>query len=331
MPPARRRKLEETLAALAEARKDPGTPQAQSLIEDAIRRGPSHAAAKAADLVCDFAMESLVPLLETHFARFLENPVKRDPGCVAKTAFANALVRLELDSESLFLAGVRHRQPEPVWGGNVDTAVDLRGTCALGLAHTTHPDVMQELALLLADPEAPVRASAARALSSSGRREAIPILLLRARLPDRDPEETEQLRSECLQALLELDFEETLSFVEDFLRAPEDANWRAAAFALGRARQPSALPVLRSFYERSLGGEPARAALLAIAMLRSDESLAYLLALVTEGSGPQAREAIEALGLYSGDASLGERVRDAANANSGAELTRDLGRHFPEI
>ena len=54
-----------------------------------------------------------------------------------------ALRRLEQDERALYRRAAVHVQLEPVFGGRVDTAVDLRGTAAL--AH------------LLADPEEGVR------------------------------------------------------------------------------------------------------------------------------------------------------------------------------
>ena len=51
-------------------------------------------------------------------------------------AIARALFALDYDGEGLYLAGMRHVQMEPGWGGSSDTAVELRGMCAMGLAST---------------------------------------------------------------------------------------------------------------------------------------------------------------------------------------------------
>jgi hypothetical protein len=82
----------------------------------------------------------------------------------AKGAIARALVALDCQDAALYRAGIRLRQLEPVWGGSVDTAIDLRGTCAMGLVQTRYPRALAELVALLADPEPRARTGAAPAI-----------------------------------------------------------------------------------------------------------------------------------------------------------------------
>ena len=98
--------------------------------------------------------------------------MRTDPGCAAKTAIVEALRRLEQDERALYRRAAAHVQMEPVFGGRVDTAVDLRGAAAMALAESAGGDVLVDLAHLLADPEAPVRVSAARAVAVHGRETA---------------------------------------------------------------------------------------------------------------------------------------------------------------
>ena len=56
------------------------------------------------------------------FHRFMENPVKTDPGCSAKVELVTALHDLDCAREEVFLQGLRHVQKEPGWGPPVDTA-----------------------------------------------------------------------------------------------------------------------------------------------------------------------------------------------------------------
>ena len=65
-----------------------------------------------------------------------------------------ALARLGYDDPSVFLRGLRHIQFEPVYGGRVDTAVDLRGASAFGLVESG--------GRLLADPGQQADAAEAR-------------------------------------------------------------------------------------------------------------------------------------------------------------------------
>lgn len=89
--------------------------------------------AKAADLVAQRHLESLLPDLLVAFDRFFEDAEKRDPQCWAKNSLSKALAAFELQEPEPFLRGMRHVQLEPTWGGRSDTAGTLRGTCALAL------------------------------------------------------------------------------------------------------------------------------------------------------------------------------------------------------
>lgn len=102
------------------------------------------------------------------FHRFLANPVKTDPGCMAKLAVVEALRALDRPDPGVFRVGLRHVQLEPTWGGRSDTAAPLRAACALGLVEAGADGVLDELAVLLADPEPDARVGAARALAACG-------------------------------------------------------------------------------------------------------------------------------------------------------------------
>jgi hypothetical protein len=101
--------------------------------------------AKAANLTGERSLLELIPDLLSAYARFLVDPVKRDPNCIAKGAIARALVTLGCDDVGFFLEGSRYRQPEPVWGGSADTAIDVRCSCAMGLVATGYSRAVQEL------------------------------------------------------------------------------------------------------------------------------------------------------------------------------------------
>ncbi len=90
-----------------------------------------------------------------------ERQIHRTRAALAKTAIAKALYEMEVKAESVFLRGIHHIQMEGVWGGNTDTAAELRGICALGLVRCNYRDVLDELGELLADAQAPARMMAA--------------------------------------------------------------------------------------------------------------------------------------------------------------------------
>jgi HEAT repeat protein len=260
----------------------------------------------------------------TAFDRLLVDPVKRDPGCVGKTAIADALYRLGAGEEELFLRGIRHRQMEPVWGGRTDTAGGLRSACGFGLVRMHAPCALLELAGLLADPETPVRVEAARAIAYGGSHHALPILKLKILVGDAEGE----VVSECMGAMLQIAPSESLEFVCGFLDADDLMRREAAALALGASRVPSAFEVLTAWWDRTHDLALRRTALLAIAILRSDRSIAFLLGLVAEAEGPIAREAIRALAVYRDDTSLAERVRDVARARRDVALESALDESF---
>jgi len=84
--------------------------------------------ARAAAITLHHKLTQLTPNLAAAFPRFLQNAVKSDPQCWAKNAIAKTLAAFEYQESELFLAGIRHIQLEPVWGGSADTAGPLRGS-----------------------------------------------------------------------------------------------------------------------------------------------------------------------------------------------------------
>ncbi len=317
----RRRPLEDTLAALRRVRESPDAEESRAELRRVFSSEGSHAVARAAAIAGELGLDALVPDLVAAFPRFFVGLPKSDPGCSAKTAIVEALRRLEHDEPALYRRGAAHVQMEPVYGGRVDTAVDLRGASALALAETAVGDVLVDLANLLADPEPPVRISAARAVAVHGRAAGIPLLHLRSLAGDEEP----RVVSECLLGLLRLDARGEMPFVASFLEKDALAA-EAAATALGESRLPEALPVLRAWLERARPRGLARAALFAIAALRRDEAVDLLLAAVRDEHPPAARDALAALAsIATGDA-LYERA--AAAAARRPELRDALARAF---
>jgi hypothetical protein len=317
----KKRALEETLKELHHLRADPGSEASQAALRRIVSRESSLAVAKAAAIASDFTLGALVADLEAAFDRFFAEPVRSDPGCAAKRAIVEALRRLDHGDLELYRRGSRHIQMEPVWGGQVDTAVDLRGSSALALAEHGGEGVLTDLADLLADPEPPVRAAAAHAVSVLGRGAGIPLLHLKALAGDPEP----RVITECLLALLRLDAAGSLPFVASFLDKPVGPA-EAAAAALGESRLRDAFPVLRSWLDRSAMRGLRRAALRAIASLRRDEAIEFLLSLVADEPVPAAREALDALASLGRDEALEDRVRTVTGSRP--ELAEAFTRAF---
>ena len=316
----RKRRLEETLEALRAVRQDPRAESSLAELRRVIAGDGSHAVARAAAIAGEHGLDALATDLAAAFPRFFEKPERTDPGCSAKTAIVEALRRLDQPAVALYRRGAAHVQMEPVFGGRVDTAVDLRGASALALAEHGGGDVLVDLAHLLADPEPRVRVSAARAVAVAGRDAGLPLLHLKAAGGDVEP----LVVAECLLSLLRLDAPSQLAFVASLLEKDERAE--AAASALGDSRLAEALPILREWLPRAAPRGLGRAALFALAALRRDDAVDLLLDVVRDEPAGLARDAVAALASIRTDAAMRERVHAAAGPRK--ELRDALARAF---
>nr|RNJ70470.1 MAG: HEAT repeat domain-containing protein [Leptolyngbya sp. IPPAS B-1204] len=297
------RKLEELQAQLNQIRAEPTTDEAIAVLRQILASKHNIAIAQAARIIRDADLRELMPDLVTAFNRLMQNPATADPNCLGKKAIAEALYHLEYSEESLFLSGIHHVQMEPVWGGQVDTAPGLRATCALGLVRMNYPDVMVELADLLADPESEARIGAVRALAYTSDPQAVPLLRLKVQIGD---EAT--VLSECFAALLRLT-PTSLPLVARFLNQANPQISEMAALALGESRIPEALPLLQTWWKQTQDADLRQTGLLAIAMLRNDAAIEFLLDLIQNGSKPDAQIALAALRIYQDDRELATRIQ----------------------
>jgi HEAT repeat protein len=279
---------------------------------EALRRAlqDKHArvVAKGAMLAGERALHERIPDLIEAYARFLVDPVKRDPSCLAKKAIAGALVALECRDVEFYLAGIGYRQLEPVWGGTADTAVDVRCQCAMGLVNAGYFRAIQELAPLLNDPEKHARGGAARAISCGNPREAEALLRFKVLVGDSEPE----VLAECFTALLAIAPEESLPLVASRLADKEDSVRDFAALALGESRHPKALQYLQKAWEDVLVRDDMRAVLIrAAAVHRSEAAFDWLISIIEDGNAKQAEVAADALSVYERNTKLMDRVKAA--------------------
>jgi hypothetical protein len=303
---AKSRKLDQFLAQLESVRRDPTAPEATIALRQILASQYSIAVAQAAKLIGSAELYDLIPDLVAAFDRNMIKPIETDPGCVAKLKIADALYRLDYSNEELFLRGVRHIQAEPGWGGSEDTAAALRGTCALGLVRMNYAEVMSELADLLADPKQDARIGAARAIAYTGNQTGVPLLRLRVQIGDTAP-----VLSDCFISLLQLAPQASLPLVSRFLGDRAEVA-EVAALALGESRLPEAFTILQNWWQRTRTAELRHIALTAIALIRQDEAIAFLITLIREGAIADAKEAVSALSLYHQDQDLWQRVCDTA-------------------
>ena len=156
------------LERIATLRDAPDSPALASELAELLARSPGSVVAAAARVIGERGLQSLEGPLAASFERLRAAGTKGDPQCLGKRAIARTLIELKCGASALevYRAGVRHVQLEPVFGGKVDTASELRASCAQGLVLANPGDLWSELAELLADPEPPARAGAVRAIAS---------------------------------------------------------------------------------------------------------------------------------------------------------------------
>lgn len=315
---------EALLGRVRQARAEPGTEGALRSLREALKSRESRAVAKAAAVAAEQDVSVLRPELDAALRRLLDAAYTADPGCAAKAALCEALDRLGHDDRELFRRASRHVQWEPVWGGQVDAATDLRGAAAMALARVDPQGGLLDLARLLADPEPTARMAAARALAYRGGTDSLALLLLR--LHARDPQAP--VMGACFEAALRLAPAWSVALVASFLDADPAEVAEEAALALAGSRLPEAFPPLREWCGRAVEPARRRTGLRAMAVLRREESLAFLLEQVRDGSGRAAAEAIEALADLRGDERLVARVREAAAAREESGVKKALREAF---
>jgi len=323
---AKRPTTEDALAAIHAIRQAPEKYDLARDLAPFLGHKSNHVVAAAAATAERFEVSGLAPDLVEAFERLMGNPAKLDQGCKASIAIVQALVQMEDPAAKVYFAGIRHVQMEGSFGPPVDAAAPLRGLCARGLARMGHPDALLECVTLLADSRIPARAGAIRAIADAGRPEGMLLLRLKTLLGDEETEVT----SECFGALLSLDPARSVEFVAGFLRHP-DGIGEQAALALGESRLPAAFGVLREAWERGGASEQRRTLLVAIAMLRSEESLEFLLERLAGESGPVATDALAGLMFYARDEAVLARVEAIIRERRDKALETVFMREFRRV
>jgi hypothetical protein len=289
-----------------------------------LRHKSNHVAAAAADTVARLEAVVLAPDLVGSFLEWMKNPAERDPGCKALTAIAKTLAAMDHPAAAVYLAGIRHVQKEASFGPSLDTAAALRGICAQGLARMSHPDALLESVTLLVDPEPAARSGAARAISESGQHAGVLLLRFKALIGDKD----EEVTAECFAGLLRLAPADSLEFVASFLHSHSEEIAERAALALGESRLAAAFPLLQAAWQATSQATLRKTLLLAIAMLRQDEAVEFLLMRLAEDSERSASDALAALALYSRDEAVRSRIQETLAKRKSAPLQRLFEQDF---
>jgi len=286
-----KRRFEEQLAALDEVRHQ--TPEASiEPLRKALAGRNNYVVAKTADVVRELRLAALIPELLSAFDRFFTNPIKTDPQCWAKNALSRALAELECQDAAVFLRGMRHTQPEPVWGGVSDTAGTLRGTCALALVQCrslSDHELLTYLMELFADKEKSVRVAAVRAIERVGSHSAALLLRMKAILAADEPE----VLGPCYSGILNIEGTAAITWISHFLGTADDTA-AEAALAIAADRSPQAFEALRGRFVEERDPWFRSVLLSAIALTRQEVAHDFLFDLVQTDS-VHAEAALEAL------------------------------------
>jgi HEAT repeat protein len=308
----RRDPVRAALEALGEAARRPLDGDALALIRASLAHRSNHVVARGARAAGEGELAALAPELIRAFPRFLEDPVRRDPGCTAQTEIARALLALACPAPEVYLRGAAHIQREPAFGPPIDTAAELRATSAMALVASGHPAALTVCVGLLVDPEPTARAGGLRALAASGRPDIALLMRFFALRGDRDP----GVLAEAFAALLQLAPDDAVPFVAERLAAPDMDQARGAAMALGEVRRPEAVAVLRGRLPAEDRPDVRHALLLALATSRDPTAFDVLVEVIARGSAADARVAAEALRLFPHEAALQRRVQTALDGRT---------------
>ena len=308
-------------------------------LRKALKDRSNYLVSKAAALAGDLRLTALKPDLLTAFDRFMTDGAKTDPQCWAKNAIVKTLKDLNHDDPAVFLRGIGHVQMEAVWGGQVDTAITLRGACAHALVASTldRQTILTRLVNLLVD-EPPVRIDAIRALGQVPGHDTALLLRLKALLGDKEPGVT----GACFDVLLEIVPADSVAFVSGFLN-DKDPDVRAeAAAAMAACREPQAIEALKEcFAGKSVMARRVRAmetdAALKTAILQSlagarlPAGADFLLAVIEEGRSEHAALAVTSLAAGRFRDEFRDRVEAAVRNRDIDFITAAFQREFPPL
>jgi HEAT repeat protein len=296
--------VEQALDRLADLKNEAGGPAFAAEVKAFLKNRSNLVAAKAAKIACQARATELVPELVSAFRRLMKDPGKLDKGCAATTEIIGALYELDYAEPEIYLLGIHHVQMEGSFGPPVDAAAKLRAISAMALARTRHPAALDEIVSLLVDEWPEARIGAARALAVNGGPAGALLLKLKILTGEREPD----VLAECFSGLLATAPERSLSMVAGFIDCEDMAVAETALLALGSSRLPKALDLLKARWERTAGGPLRKIMLVAIAMIRSEEAIEFLLGLLAECPPSVAKDVIAGLALFRNNENVRSRV-----------------------
>lgn len=319
------KRLEARLAQIAELRRGEPTPEAIKTLQTILGKDQGAAVARAAELVAEWSLFDLQEALVQAFRRLRENGLERDPQCWGKLALIRALQSLGWHDPEVYTLGCRTVQPEPVWGGQEDSAPALRALSAIALADC--PGIRYEqatdiLVYLLTDPAWNVRAAAAKAIAQLGYPGGAPLLKLRVLLGDSEP----RVMGACLDGLLHLTKADAVPFIQELLASPDPALKLEAVCALAAANVPQAVKAVSAAWKAFPDPRARKAIIAALASSPAPEAAHFLLERLGAENRADGVEALMALAPRFRDAEVKDQAAQAIQNNPNPKLREELSR-----
>lgn len=317
------KRLETRLAQIAELRKGEPTPEATKTLQTILSKDQGAAVARAAELVAEWGLFDLQAALVQAFQRLREGGLDADPQCWGKVALVRALQSLGWHDPEVYILGCRTVQPEPVWGGQEDSAPALRALSAVALADcpgVRYDQATDVLVHLLTDPAWNVRAAAAKAIAQLGYPQSAPLLKLRVLLGDPEP----RVIGACLDGLLHLSRAEAVPFVQELLTSEDAALKLEAVCALAAANLPQAVKAATTAWKGFSDPRARKAIIAALASSPTAEALDFLLELLALDNRNDAVEALTALAPRFRDSEVKQRALKTIQNNPNPKLQEEL-------
>jgi len=318
------RYAEDRLRAIAELERI-GAPTATPWLVEALRDRLSYVGASAARALVKQASPEIADAMIDHFFWASKDGEHRDAGCAVRIELAIALGNMAyLKADEALRLGLRTVQIEMVGMGPADTAIPLRGSCALALAQIRPPGALLDISLLLfeAGLDAPFGAdalpagrAAAKAIGVLGDPAGnVPLALMLRLHPNADAD----IIVESMNSLVSLADPRAMEFLIPYLDSENRFLAGGAALAMGRTRNPAALPPLIDRLEKA-PRELAAALAAAIATLRLPEARAALLAKTSHQVATIRAACVEALALFP-DQEVKDRLKTVAEKDRDARV-----------
>jgi HEAT repeat protein len=300
--------------------------ESKAEIRTALQAKSSRLVSKAAKLCSEQHLYEFIDELKAAFHHFADKSDK-DKGCFAKKSIIKTLYELDYIDDDFYTSAIAVKQYEPVWGGRVDSAVDVRCWSAFGLTLSANSRIVFPLLTLLHDEEPQARLGAVKAISHINPSTAE--LLLREKVLDGD--EDAYVVGECFDQLMLIEPEYSLAFIAGHLDHDEEEVREYAALALAHCSDPQAFAALRNAFESDSFEIERNKLIEAMALHRSQQAIDYLLAILPEAEIARASAIIKSLSLHNSNETLRKQLHNVISKRGDNRLKEVFKEHWKKM